>query len=146
MGFIEGYQTCYMNWLQARLDELHFTHRDLCYELQKRGIKRSRAAITGWTNGKSIRLLSNPKETQILAEALNWTSLELLVAVGYKLGIPQELISETIELIPIIQQYHNLEKRRRKLFMMTLDQFALFAVNLPDEELDDALHDMNGGK
>ena len=115
-----------MNWLQERLNVLEYTHQDLQRALGKKDIHRVRATITGWTNGKPVSLLNNPVEAKILAEVLEWSVLEMLMAADYDIDIPGELI-------PFIKTYQKAGKRRRSmlLFMMKfLDDYS-------DEELDD---------
>ncbi|MEM9952632.1 MAG: hypothetical protein AAF846_13585 [Chloroflexota bacterium] len=85
-----------MTWLKKRLRELGYTHNDLQKALEEKDIKRVRATITGWTNNKPVSLLNNPEHAKKLADVLDWTVLELLVAAGYDIDIPDEL-SEIIE-------------------------------------------------
>lgn len=130
-----------MKWLQARLDELRYTHEDLKNLLAKKGIERSRATITGWTNDKPVSLLGNPQEAEILAEVLKWSLPELLVAAGYNIGMPIELVPEITELLQVIQRYNDMPKRRR-LFILTLRQFVQVATNISEDDLRNALLDV----
>lgn len=90
-----------MTWLQKRLDKLSYTHEDFRCILEKKGIKRVRATITGWTNGKPIKCLSDPSKAKIFAKALKWNLFELFVAANYDFKVPKELV-------PLIKHYNNL--------------------------------------
>ncbi len=119
-----------MNWLQERLNKLGYTHHDLQQELEKRGIRRVRATITGWTNDNPVSLLNNPVEAKILADVLRWSVLEMLIAAGYDIGIPQKLI-------PFIEAYQSAGKRRRSMFLQNLAFVTEFLKDYRDEDLDD---------
>lgn len=112
-----------MNWLQKRLNELKYTHSDLQKALTQEGIERVRATITGWTNDKPVSLLSNPEHTSKLAKVLNWTVMDLLVAAGYDLETPAELI-------PIIMAYQQADEQQRRDILMGLE----FIVSYHDKE------------
>lgn len=127
-----------MTWLQQRLNELGLTHDDLRERLAQRGIDRVRATITGWTNGKAIKLLSDPEQASILAEALKWTLTELLLAAGYEIEADIEIRPE---LYSLIRQYNDLSYYRRILFMQTLRRFTEFADSLTEDELHQAIAD-----
>ncbi len=121
-----------MNWLQKRLDDLEYTHRDFQHRLTELGIKRVRETITGWTNGKPIALLSNPNDTQKLAKALNWSVLELLVAAGYDISIPREMAD-------FIHEYNIASPPRKIMFMKNISFVSGFLSALSDDELDISL-------
>jgi hypothetical protein len=127
-----------MTWLKHRLEELSYTHDDLRGRLAQLGVKRVRATITGWVNGKSIKLLCNPKEAEILARALRWNLTEMLMAAGYKIDPGIGLSSE---LQPFLKNYEELPVSRRELFVQTLQHFSQYAANLSEIELEQALHD-----
>ena len=119
-----------MNWLQERLNKLNYTHHDLQQELEKRGISRVRATITGWTNEKPVSLLNDPGESKILADVLEWSVLEMLIAAGYDIGIPQKLI-------PFIKKYQKASKKRKSMFLQNLAFITKFLEDYSDEDLDD---------
>ncbi|MEL6405997.1 MAG: hypothetical protein AAFN11_01190 [Chloroflexota bacterium] len=114
-----------MNWLQARLKELNLTHKDLQKALAERGIERVRATITGWTGDKPISLLNDPQQTAILAEALGWTTTELLIAAGYHIAptVPPALND-------IFKQYQTLDPDQRALFHFAVQFGFEFSGNL----------------
>ena len=115
-----------MNWLQARLKHLNHTHKDLQEALAERGIERVRATITGWTGDKPISLLNDPEQTAILAEALDWTTTELLVAAGYDIDptVPDELFE-------VFEKYQKLNKYQRDLFIYAVTFGFNFSENFP---------------
>ena len=114
-----------MNWLQARLKKLNLTHKDLQEALAERGIERVRATITGWTGDKPISLLNDPQQTAILAEALNWTTTDLLIAAGYDIDptVPPALRE-------IFAQYNTLDEDQRALFILAVHFGFEFSENL----------------
>ncbi|MGB7340022.1 MAG: hypothetical protein WBC91_14095 [Phototrophicaceae bacterium] len=118
-----------MNWLQNRLDELNYTHKDLQKRLAAKGINRVRETITGWTNGKAVSLLNNPKHAQMLAETLNWSVLEMFVAAGYNVSIPRELLMFT-------NLYRTASEERQKRLWEGLQFVTGFYGSFTDDELD----------
>lgn len=118
-----------MSWVQQRLDELGYTHQDLKSALAELGIVRVRATITGWTNGKPIKLLSNPDDTKKLAEALNWSVLEMLIAAGYEVDIPSEILD-------FIYEYKVANQTRKIIYMKNIAFVSGFMSALSDDELD----------
>ena len=118
-----------MNWLQKRLDDLNYTHQDLQHNLAELGINRVRETITGWTNGKPIALLSNPEDTQKLAQALNWTVMELLIEAGYDIGIPREMAD-------FIHDYKISSPPKKFVFMKNISFVSGFLSAITDEELE----------
>lgn len=121
-----------MNWLQARLKELGLTHDDLRQALAERGIERVRATITGWTHGKPISLFNNPEQTRILAETLEWSTTEMLIAAGYDITppVPDNLL-EALEI------FAGFTEAKKKLFLFGLGVITEFTGNLPDDILND---------
>lgn len=115
-----------MNWLQRRLNKLNYTHQDLQGKLAEKDIHRVRATITGWTNDKPVSLLNDPDEAKILAEVLQWTVLDMLVAAGYDIPVPEELIV-------YIKAYRNAGEKRRGLFLHNL-RFVMQFLEDFDEE------------
>ncbi|MGJ3240557.1 MAG: hypothetical protein ACFE0Q_17750 [Anaerolineae bacterium] len=119
-----------MSWLQQRLKELGYTHQDLQAALEEKGIKRVRATITGWTNDKPISLMNDPEQARILADILDWSMLEMLIAAGYDVGVPPELA-------PFIDTYKEASPKQRNLFIQNLHFIRLFLSRLSEEELDE---------
>ncbi|MEO1288555.1 MAG: hypothetical protein AAFV93_12370 [Chloroflexota bacterium] len=118
-----------MTWLKKRLKELEYTHNDLQKALEEKGIKRVRATITGWTNDKPVSLLNNPEDAKKLADVLDWTVLELLVAAGYDIDIPAEL-SEIIEV------YRNADAQKQQNLILGWYFFISFYEDNSTQEDD----------
>ena len=118
-----------MSWIQARLDSLEYTHKDLQNALEELGVIRVRATITGWTNGKPIKLLSDPDDTKKLAKALKWSVIEMLIAAGYDLEIPEELGY-------FIHEYKTADQKRKIIYQKNISFVTSFANELDDEDLD----------
>lgn len=110
-----------MNWLQERLNELGYTHHDLQKALEQQGIKRVRATITGWANGKPVSLFNKPQHAKILAEVLDWTVLEMFKKAGYDVDVPEELIG-------IIDDYKSTSSHGKTLYLEHFE-FATDFIN-----------------
>lgn len=117
-----------MSWIQDRLDSLDYTHQDLQNALSELGVVRVRATITGWTNGKPIKLLSDPEGTKKLAKALKWSVIEMLIAAGYDLEIPEELGY-------FIHEYKTADQKRKIIYLKNISFVTSFANELDDEDL-----------
>ena len=124
-----------MSWIQARLDSLEYTHKDLQNALEELGVIRVRATITGWTNGKPIKLLSDPEDTKKLAKALNWSVMEMLIAAGYDLEIPAELSY-------FIHEYKIASQKRKMIFLKNMSFVLGFVSALKEEDLDISIENM----
>lgn len=119
-----------MNWLQERLNELNYTHQDLQQKLAEKNIHRVRATITGWTNDKSVSLLNDPAEAKILADVLDWSVLDMLVAADYDVAVPKEL---TV----FIEEYRKASGKRRGMFLQNLEFVMKFLEDFGEDQLDE---------
>lgn len=102
-----------MTWLQRRLDTLGYTHRDLAQALAERGIERVRGTISGWARGSiTVSILANPKTATALADALDWSVSEMLIAAGYPLdALPADVPAEIYPLLEAMQPLTSDERR-----------------------------------
>ena len=120
-----------MSWLQQRLNELHLTHQDLQKRLARLGIVRVRETITGWAGGNAVSILSDPRKAAKLAQALNWTVSDMMLAAGY------DIIEIPPELEAYITEYRDLTPKQKQVFMETLEFASNFWKRIQDEEIVD---------
>lgn len=121
------------NWLKLRLDVLGIDRQELVDRLHKKGIKRSPQTISNWMNGNPIPLLSTAKETAILAEVLDWTVTEMLIAADYPIQTQETDIPP--DLLPVIMQAKRLSAKRLKWVIETL----LYSIHLWENVQDDEM-------
>ena len=127
-----------MHWLKRRLKYLKMSQADLSMQLEKRGINKTRQAISSWTSrdDNPVPMLATPAETIILAEILDWSVTDMLIAAGYPIiansvQIPSELLSQIVE-------FAKLDAARLSLVVKTIDHIMYLQESMDDEEVSHA--------
>lgn len=106
-----------MTWLKNRLRELKITHQDLADRLAELGIVKSRPTVSNWVKGHPVPLLMSPRETDLLASALEWSVSEMLIAAEYR--IIEQSIPMTIA--PYLTQIESLNEKERETLRKTIE-------------------------
>jgi hypothetical protein len=126
------------NWLKVRLNILGITRQQLVDRLALKdpNLKREPQTVSNWTSGSPIILFTNPEHTKHLAEALDWTVTELLIAAEYDIQTLDTDIPS--DLLPLIMQLKRIDPKRLKLIVRTV----LFSTKLWLEVLDEEISNM----
>jgi hypothetical protein len=123
------------HWLQSRLNELEMTHEQFVKRLAEHQIFRSRVTITNWVNGTPISLFTSPEDSKRLADALEWSVDEMLLAAGF--DIRPSAISIPMELLPHVRFYKRLRKQQQSRYLESIR----FVSNMFRQFRDDGLND-----
>jgi hypothetical protein len=132
------------NWLKIRLNVLGITRQELVDRLARKDpeLKREPQTVSHWTNGNPISLFTNPEHTKHLAEALDWTVAEMLMAAGYEITTVDTDLPP--ELLPLIMQLKRIDPKRLKLIARTILFSTELWLEVMDEELSNVgKHDDN---
>jgi hypothetical protein len=123
------------HWLQSRLNELEMTHEQFVKRLAEHQIFRSRVTITNWVNGTPISLFTSPEDSKRLANALEWSVDEMLLAAGF--DIRPSAISIPSELLPYVRFYKRLRKQHQSQYLESIR----FVSNMFRKIRDDVLNE-----
>lgn len=75
-----------MNWIAKRRGELDLSQEDLTVILQVSGFNTSRATLSHWETGRYNPPMEDPNFRRILANALQMSIPDLLIAAGFEVN------------------------------------------------------------
>ena len=127
-----------MHWLRQRLKTLKMSQADLSFQLERRGISKTRQAIASWMSkdGNPVPMLGTPTDAIILAEILGWSVTEMLLAAGYP--IVENSVKIPTELLPQIVEFAKLDAKRLSLVIKTIAHIMNLQATMDDDEVSNA--------
>ncbi len=98
------------NWIVKRRLTIGISQTEFVERLTKQGLAINRATASQWERGRNNPPIDNPDVAKVIANALEWSVLDLLIAVGYDIQIEidsKEWGTQSIQAAEIIEKLPN---------------------------------------
>lgn len=123
-------------WMRKQRDHLNISLAELADRLTSAGVSRTGAAIGNWEANDHVPLLAKPDQARALAEALEMSISDMMIAAGYDLDLKVEDFDVPASFVAFMERYNQLTRDEQNIVSRVLDVFCVELVDLRQHVID----------